>query len=91
MNRRSFLYKGAGTLILGSLAAISLTAVQPNKNKKFTVIPQRCDGCGHCYRACKDQAISEKERKAFINFDKCKGCGDCTRYCRRMAIVEHKA
>ena len=91
MDRRSFIFRSAGFMILGGLSTLSIAAVQPDKNKKYTVIAQRCDGCGHCFRACRDEAITSKERKAVINAEKCKGCGDCTRFCRRMAIVEKKS
>jgi MinD superfamily P-loop ATPase len=90
MDRRGFLYKGTGLLLLSGVSMIGLYA-QTDKNKKFTVISQRCDGCGHCFRACRDNAIFQDNRKAIIDTNKCKGCGDCTRFCRRMAIVEKKA
>lgn len=65
-------------------------AQEPEKaNKKFRVISKRCDGCGHCFRACRDKALFESnDGKAFIDQQKCKGCGDCIRFCRRMAIAE---
>jgi MinD superfamily P-loop ATPase len=62
---------------------------EEKKSKKFKVIPKRCDGCGHCFRSCRDKALLVTETgKAFINQEKCKGCGDCVRFCKRMAIVE---
>ena len=90
MDRRLFLQKGVSFLILGGVSVIGLAAVQPQQNKKYKVIAQRCNNCGHCYRACKDKAITTKDNKAIIDRDKCKGCGDCTRFCRLMAIVEDK-
>jgi MinD superfamily P-loop ATPase len=90
MNRRSFLYKSTGIVLFSGAIAIGLNAQSRDKNTKYTVIAQRCDGCGHCYRSCHKQALLPKDGKAAIDINKCEGCGDCTRFCRRMAIVEKK-
>jgi MinD superfamily P-loop ATPase len=88
MDRKEFLAKSAGLIIIGGLALVGLSAEQTDTKKKYKVITQRCDGCGHCFRACRDNALTAEDRKAVIDPQKCKGCGDCTRFCRRMAIVE---
>jgi MinD superfamily P-loop ATPase len=88
MDRKEFILKSAGMIILGGAALVGCTAQQTDSRKKFKVITQRCDGCGHCYRSCRDNALIQENRKAFIDVQKCKGCGECTRFCRRMAIVE---
>jgi MinD superfamily P-loop ATPase len=89
MDRKEFLASSAGLIILGCLSMMGLAAKQTEKEKKYIVIAQRCDGCGHCFNSCKDHAlITTKEGKADIDPKKCLGCGDCARFCRRMAIIE---
>jgi len=91
MDRKEFLTKSAGLIIIGGLSIFGLSAQEKEAKKKYTVIDKRCDGCGHCFRACKDHALTPtNERKAVIDTQKCTGCGECTRFCRRMAIVEQK-
>jgi|GEM_PF-6187919 MinD superfamily P-loop ATPase len=90
MNRKEFLKKSAGMILLGGLCLTGIAAEQVRSDKKYKVIPQRCNGCGHCYRSCRDQALTASNNKAVIDTNKCKGCGECTRYCRSMAIVESK-
>lgn len=83
MDRKDFLIKGAGLLLLSgfSIKALSLAPVI------YTVKTKRCDGCGHCFKACHHNALYVKEGKAYIDSQHCKGCGDCLRFCKRMAIV----
>jgi MinD superfamily P-loop ATPase len=91
MDRKEFLTKSAGLLVIGGLSALGLAAQDTETKKIYKVIDKRCDGCGHCFKACRDHAlISAYNRKPFIDQQKCKGCGDCQRFCRRMAIVEIK-
>ncbi|MBN1790528.1 MAG: 4Fe-4S binding protein [Bacteroidales bacterium] len=88
MDRKEFLTKSAGLVIISGLSVLGISA-QEKTNKKYTVIDKRCDGCGHCFRACRDKALTAtNDRKAVIDSQKCIGCGDCVRFCRRMAIVE---
>jgi MinD superfamily P-loop ATPase len=87
MDRRTFIIKGTGLGILGGLSLMGLAQEPKEKAKKYTVITQRCDGCGHCFRSCREQALIVKEGKVSIDDNKCRGCGDCTRFCKRMAIV----
>jgi len=87
MDRKNFINKCIGLLAFGGFTLTGL-AVQPGKKEaKYKIITQRCDGCGHCYRACKQKAINPEGRSAKIDPTKCEGCGDCQRFCRRMAIV----
>ena len=75
--------------MLGAFTVVGMAQETPAKDKKYSVISKRCDGCGHCFRACRDKALLvDTEGKAIIDPQKCKGCGDCLRFCRRMAIVE---
>lgn len=90
MDRKEFISKLTGVIILGGFS-IAVSGMG-NSDKKFTVISKRCDGCGHCFRACREKALAAaNDGKAVIDSQKCKGCGDCTRFCRRMAIVEIEA
>jgi MinD superfamily P-loop ATPase len=91
MNRKDFILKGAGLLLLLGLSiAATSHDIEPTLIK-YSVLSKRCDGCGHCFRACRQNALQvTKEGKAFINLEKCKGCGDCLRFCKRMAIIEKK-
>jgi MinD superfamily P-loop ATPase len=92
MDRKDFIRKGAGVLILGGLTLLGVTQEPDPAVKKFTVISKRCDGCGHCFKACRDKAlVASEDGKPVIDSQKCKGCGDCVRFCRRMAIVEQKS
>jgi ferredoxin len=89
MERKDFITKLTGMLLLGTLSDAVFAQDSPKEKKKYTVISKRCDGCGHCFKACHDKALSVNDQgKASIDSEKCKGCGDCTRFCRRMAIVE---
>lgn len=93
MERKEFLITATGILIFGKVSALVAQDPPSEKEnlKKFTVIAKRCDGCGRCFRACRDKALLVTETgKAFIITEKCKGCGDCVRFCRRMAIIEVK-
>jgi ferredoxin len=87
MNRRKFLLRSCGVLIVG-VSAGNILAQNVQSVVKYKVIEQRCNGCGLCYKVCKDQALTPVQDKAFIDHNKCTGCGDCLRFCRRMAIVE---
>ena len=89
MDRKDFLLKSAGALILGGLTLLGAAQEPGAARKKFSVIAKRCDGCGHCFKACRDKAlVASEDGKPVIDSQKCKGCGDCVRFCRRMAIVE---
>lgn len=50
------------------------------------VDPQHCDLCRVCFDFCPEQAIKEKDSKAFIVSEKCIGCGECLVVCPRSAI-----
>ena len=47
---------------------------------------KKCVACGDCVRHCASEAISFKEKKAFINSEKCVGCGECILICPNGAI-----
>jgi len=54
--------------------------VAPKVKKK------RCIGCGECAAHCAQNAISMKEKKAFIHPEKCIGCGECIIVCENEAV-----
>ena len=88
MDRREFMLKSTGLIVLGGLTMIGIAQEPKKETKIYMVVAKRCDGCGHCYKACRDQALIAKDGKAVIDEKRCKGCGDCVRFCRRMAIIE---
>jgi len=90
MDRKDFIMKAAGVFVAGFIPVLSISQEEPKKTK-YKIITQRCNGCGHCYRACTDKALKPQGRIAVIDQEKCDGCGDCVRYCRRMAIVAEQA
>ena len=51
------------------------------------IIPERCDGCGDCVRACKEGAIKIVDGVAQIDYNMCVYCGICIRICPRSADV----
>ena len=51
------------------------------------IIPEICDGCGVCIRACREAAIKIEEELAEIDFSRCANCGDCIRTCPEGASV----
>ena len=87
MDRREFILKGTGLGILGGITLMGIAQNPAENPKRYTVIAKRCNGCGHCFKACREEALIVKEGKAYIILENCKGCGDCSRYCRNMAIV----
>ena len=54
---------------------------------KFEVDPDKCTGCGQCFRACPAEAIEwEKKQPARIIKDKCIQCMTCFEKCKFDAI-----
>jgi uncharacterized Fe-S center protein len=54
--------------------------------QKPSVIPAECVLCGQCIRWCPEEAIIEKDGKAFILLERCIGCGECLAVCRHDAV-----
>ena len=54
--------------------------------KTFKVLPFVCNLCKTCFKTCPNDAIEEKDSKAFINTDKCLTCGYCVGACPTFAI-----
>ncbi len=54
----------------------------------YSIIPEKCTGCGLCIKVCPTQATSGEKKKAHkINNDKCTRCGACIESCKFEAIL----
>ncbi|MFW9865024.1 MAG: DUF362 domain-containing protein [Candidatus Thorarchaeota archaeon] len=51
------------------------------------VDPDKCTGCGICFKVCIRDGLKMKKGKAMINQKNCKGCGRCVRECPNQAIT----
>ena len=60
--------------------------MQQHNSGKPEVKEARCKGCKRCAKECGSDAISYKNKKAWIDPDKCKGCGRCIGACAFDAI-----
>jgi len=48
----------------------------------YYILPEKCEGCGICARACPSEAISGGKRmEHIIDQDKCTRCGTCLEVC----------
>jgi len=54
--------------------------------EKAFVVPEACDGCGHCLNICPSNAITITGNKATIDPFLCTGCGGCIPECPSEAI-----
>jgi len=53
----------------------------------YSIIPEKCTGCGMCIKVCPTQAVSGEKKKAHaIDNDKCTRCGACIESCKFEAI-----
>jgi NADH-quinone oxidoreductase subunit F len=55
----------------------------------YTILANKCTGCGACLRACPAGAISgEKKEPHVIDTEKCIKCGGCIQKCKFDAIIK---
>lgn len=54
---------------------------------KPSVKAEACTMCGQCITWCPEDAIIERDGKAFILAEKCIGCGECLAVCRFDAVT----
>ncbi len=58
--------------------------------RRFTIIPEKCNGCGACRYVCPAHAISgEKKKPHVIDEDLCVKCGRCYEICKFNAVRRH--
>ena len=48
--------------------------------------PDKCTGCGACFKNCIYDGLKMKDGKATINQDHCMGCGRCEMTCKNGAV-----
>ncbi|HVP07159.1 MAG TPA: NADH-ubiquinone oxidoreductase-F iron-sulfur binding region domain-containing protein, partial [Candidatus Acidoferrum sp.] len=54
---------------------------------KYTIIPEKCNGCMACIAACAYNAITgQKKEPHVINQEACERCGACVAVCKHDAI-----
>jgi hypothetical protein len=77
---------GAAIKNLGMGCASRAGKLDQHSDVHPRVNPEYCDLCQTCFNFCPEQAIIEKEGKAFIVSEKCIGCGECLVVCPLGAI-----
>ncbi len=60
--------------------------MQQHSNIKPSINEDRCTFCGQCITWCPEDAIIEKNGKAFIEIERCIGCGECLAVCNFNAV-----
>lgn len=55
---------------------------------RYSIDPERCDGCGRCRRSCPEKAIGGELKAPLVIDDAlCSRCGICREVCRFGAII----
>lgn len=54
--------------------------------RSMVINPERCNGCGMCYRVCPAEAVEKRERKYKILKNECLICMACSQACGQDAI-----
>lgn len=60
--------------------------LRQHSSMKPVISPRSCTFCKKCIKWCPEEAIVEKDSKAFILQDKCVGCGECLAVCGYNAV-----
>jgi NAD-dependent dihydropyrimidine dehydrogenase PreA subunit len=56
---------------------------------RFSIDPDKCEGCLRCLRECPTGAVSgEKKQPHTINQDMCIRCGACYDVCKFQAVIK---
>jgi uncharacterized Fe-S center protein len=79
---------GLGACIknLGMGLASRIGKMRQHSSMNPRVIPAVCTLCGSCLKWCPEDAIIERDGKAFIIIEKCTGCGECLAVCNFDAV-----
>ncbi len=77
---------GAALKNLGMGCASRAGKLDQHSDVHPRVNPKYCNLCKTCFDFCPEQAISEKDEKAFIDSKKCIGCGECLVVCPYGAV-----
>jgi len=88
MNRRCFIKTAAMVCPLIVGAGRIPAWARPRKDPPYTVIKEKCDGCGDCVEACPVEAIKIKDKLAVIDGEACIECDVCVDECPTEAIVK---
>jgi uncharacterized Fe-S center protein len=77
---------GATLKTLGMGLASRMGKMRQHSSMHPRIKTEACTFCKKCIAWCPEDAIVEKNGKAFIIADKCIGCGECVAVCRFEAV-----
>ena len=77
---------GAAIKNLGMGLSSRKGKLQQHSSVKPSIVSSKCTFCKHCIKACPVQAITKKDKKAYIDEEKCIGCGECIAECNFNAV-----
>jgi uncharacterized protein len=77
---------GAAIKNLGMGLASRKGKLRQHSAIKPVIKPQKCTFCRKCMKWCPEDAIIEKDKRAFIIVAKCIGCGECLAVCPSDAV-----
>jgi NAD-dependent dihydropyrimidine dehydrogenase PreA subunit len=60
--------------------------IQRMEGIEVKIDPEKCKGCGECFKVCIYDGFRMKDSKASIKQDNCMGCGRCELVCKTGAI-----
>ena len=77
---------GAAIKNLGMGCASRAGKLEQHADVSPKINPKKCRNCGTCFDYCPENAIIEREGKAYIDSRKCIGCGECLVVCPAGAV-----